>query len=436
VTTTSIDLGDRVERTLRALFVLPFAPRFDIPHGGRVIAQLLDRLLDREDIGILYLGAPGSPPIDPAIEERCVFVRRVLAPDDGRRGLAWLHRWRVLSTIATGLPTAVGAVYSRELLRAVSEIAQEWDPDVIQIEHDSLAFCAPAPGDSAAVTVLVCHDPGLGAAEDLARVTTGRQRVSHRLDALAWRRYWRRTLVKMDMVVTFTERDAHTIEAVVPGAETVAIPLGIEIPTAAANPIGSDPSTVTFIGGYRHPPNADAARRLIMGIMPMVRRHRPQQSLALVGQTPTNEMRRRAGPHDEVTGEVPRVEPYMEHAALIVLPIRLGGGMRVKLLEALAAGKAVVASPLAAAGLDVIDGEHLRLAVTDEDFAAIILELLADEDGRGRLGRQARVWAEANLRWESRAERYEQLYRSLLVAADPNPRALVNPLRTSPDDSP
>jgi glycosyltransferase involved in cell wall biosynthesis len=143
----------------------------------------------------------------------------------------------------------------------------------------------------------------------------------------------------------------------------------------------------------------------------------PGARLLLVGDRPTRQMRAQAGAHDTITGRVEDVGPYVDAASLVALPIRLGGGMRVKLLEALAAGKAVVASPVAAAGLELADGEQLVLADTDEQFATAIARLLGDPGARVRLGAAAREWALANLSWEDRARRYEQLYRRLLGGA-------------------
>jgi glycosyltransferase involved in cell wall biosynthesis len=191
------------------------------------------------------------------------------------------------------------------------------------------------------------------------------------------------------------------------------IPIGIDLPERALDPLGSGEPAIAFVGGYMHPPNVDAALRLLRSIAPAVRRRVPRLRLLVVGADPAREMRDAAGPLDVVTGRVPDVNPYVDEAALLALPIRLGGGMRVKLLEALAAGKAVVATRLAAAGLDVEDGRELVLAETDEEFEAALVGLLEDEQRRGELARNAREWALRNLSWDPRVEAYERLYRSL-----------------------
>jgi glycosyltransferase involved in cell wall biosynthesis len=295
----------------------------------------------------------------------------------------------------------------------VQRIAAEWQPDVIQLEHDALAYLAPMLTEAGRARLLVCHDPGLRAAEHMAAVTRGRQRTAHRLDQNVWKRYWRATFSALDAVVVFTDEDKVTVRDVVPDLLVETIPLGIDLPDQPLSAIGTDESVI-FVGGYAHQPNADAAVRLMTTIMPRVRVRSPGLKLVLVGDRPTDEMLRAAGPDDEITGRVESVEPFVGAAAVVALPIRLGGGMRVKLLESLASGKAVVASPLAAAGLPLTDGEQVLLATSDEEFSTAIQALLADPGLRERLGSAARRWALDNLGWDSRVRDYERLYRGLL----------------------
>jgi glycosyltransferase involved in cell wall biosynthesis len=115
-----------------------------------------------------------------------------------------------------------------------------------------------------------------------------------------------------------------------------------------------------------------------------------------------------------VPGCVPSLTPYLNRAAVVVVPIRSGGGMRVKVLEALSAGKAVVASSRAVEGLDIVSGEHALLAESDEDFVRQVLWLLRHPEERGALARRARAWSVANLGWDRAASQYAALYDDLL----------------------
>lgn len=400
---------------MRLLFAVPFSPSRDAVHGGRVVAQLLDRLADRHEVSVVHLERAGAPPFDDDIRARCEVVRAVQVDAPPAR-VAWRRRARTLAAPLTALPAPVMELRDARLARACVELAERLRPDVVQIEHDELAYvgralaAAGAPG----VRIMTCHEPGILASSDQVAMTRGRQRLAHRLDSLGWARYWARNLPAFELIVTLTEGDRAVIERHVTGPRYETIGLGIDLPAVALDPAGGPEPTVLFVGGYRHPPNADAARRLLRAIMPGVRRELPGARLGIVGADPGRDLISSAGPLDTVTGTVPSVTPFMDAAHVIALPIRMGGGMRVKLLEALAAGKAVVASPLAAAGLAIVSGEHALIAESDAEFEEAILTLLRDEPLRVRIAGNARRWAAENLSWDGRVARYEALYRSVL----------------------
>jgi glycosyltransferase involved in cell wall biosynthesis len=214
--------------------------------------------------------------------------------------------------------------------------------------------------------------------------------------------------------VVLTARDREVLAPLAGNTPLVEIPLAQDVPEEALDPLGTSPPEILFVGSFIHAPNVDAALRLAERIFPLVRVRCPQATLYLVGDQPPPELRRLASERVVVTGRVPTVEPYLDRAAVTVAPLRAGGGMRVKVMEALGAGKATVASPLAVAGLDLVDGREIVLADSDEDFAAAIVNLLEHPERREQLARAARAWATAPRGGQDRASRYLSLYASLL----------------------
>jgi glycosyltransferase involved in cell wall biosynthesis len=217
----------------------------------------------------------------------------------------------------------------------------------------------------------------------------------------------------VDAVVVFTQRDRAVLAPAAAPTPVVTIPFGADSLEGDPRPAESDGS-VLFVGNFVHAPNADAARRLVTSIFPRVRDTHPDCVLYVVGDNPPPELVDDERPGVVVTGWVADLAPLLQRAAVVVAPLREGGGMRVKVVDALAAGKAVVATPRGAEGLAVADGDQLRLATTDEDFAARISELLDDGDARKRLEERARAWAQENLTWAASVRAYEALYRRLL----------------------
>jgi glycosyltransferase involved in cell wall biosynthesis len=244
-------------------------------------------------------------------------------------------------------------------------------------------------------------------------------RVVRRLEVLAWQRFEAEVTREVDAVVVFTQRDRSALEPFMSDARLVTIPLAIDLPPQPVDPLGKNPDSLLFFGSFRHEPNVDAATRLARDIFPRIRSQLPKATLYIIGSDTTPVVERLAGDGIVVLGEVPDLTPHLDRAGLVLVPLRFGGGMRVKVLEALAAGKAVVASPLAVEGLDVIAGEHVVVAETDQEFAAAATELLANPSRRAAMGSHARAWAEANLSWDARIAAYEALYASLLEAAQP-----------------
>jgi glycosyltransferase involved in cell wall biosynthesis len=158
-------------------------------------------------------------------------------------------------------------------------------------------------------------------------------------------------------------------------------------------------------------PNIDGMRFFIENIWPRLRSAHPGCTLGIVGRAPTPEIRRLADADSSihVTGTVPDVRPYLWGSRVSVVPLRIGGGTRLKIYEAMAAGVPVVSTAVGAEGLPVRHPNQIRLADRPEDFAAECSRLLADEAGRRQLSSAARQWVIANASWEAAVERFEQI---------------------------
>jgi glycosyltransferase involved in cell wall biosynthesis len=263
--------------------------------------------------------------------------------------------------------------------------------------------------------VLVVYEPAAARALAAAGAASGARAVLRRLDYLAWRRFERRLVAAVDAVTVLTEADARELGELGTDTPITIIPFGVPLLEQPLDPLGSG-DRVVFIGNFEHTPNVDAARRLIEDIGPRLRRIRPAATIEIVGAHPPPELMRHADQSVLVTGEVADVNQYLDGAAVVAVPLRLGGGMRVKVAEALAAGKAVVASPLAALGLPVESGRHLVLAESDDEFAHEIGALLADSGRRSALAAAARRLAVEQLGWERPLEAYRRLDADLLCA--------------------
>lgn len=398
----------------RVLLLSPFPPRLDGRHGGaRAIAQLAVALARRDRVALAYLRASDEPPADPAVAAACERVH------EGRRpGVAgsvvrpWHRALAVLPRVAAGWPLWAAARWDRGFARAVRGLAAEWRPDVVQAEFTTMAPYLAAAGRPARRVVTV-HEPAVPAARERVAGSRGPARLFWRSDLARWEAFERRALLAADAAVVFSDADRRAVEALGAAGRVERIPVAVPIPGAALDPAGAEPPRLLFVGSFVHPPNVDAALHLLGALLPRLRERVPGVGLDLVGEGPPAALRSLAGDGVTVAGWVPALTPWLDRAAVVVAPLRLGGGMRVKVAEALAAGKAVAGSSLAFAGIDVRPGVHAVVADDDDAFVAGVAALLADRDRRAAMGRAARALAVARLGPARTADAYDDLYRAL-----------------------
>lgn len=279
--------------------------------------------------------------------------------------------------------------------------------DVLLVEYHLMATYRYPSG---LPSILTEHEVGLIPAHE-ARERPGNllRRLLRDTEWQRWLRYERRVWSRFDRIQVFSGRDHGAIKLVAPEAvERVRVnPLGVALPPTVDDAL-VEPHTVVFVGWFAHPPNVDAALWLGHEIMPRLRALHPEARLLIVGARPTAEMQALACEYIAITGRVPLVEPYLERAAVVVAPLRLGGGMRVKVLQALALGKAVVATPIAAEGLARVDGDlPLRIGNDADELANALAELLARPEERDGLGRRARAYVERYHSAEAYVQRLE-----------------------------
>jgi len=376
---------------VKVLVVAAFPPRHDAVHGGaRWDAGLVTGLARSHDIGLLALRARHEEPIDERVAATCAFAVEI-ARDSVRDSAAtvWRERRRVAAAVA-GAPGWVVGHSVRRLRTELERVVASWQPDLVHFDSAVLAqyaSCArPRP------VVVVDLDPADGSA--------------------AMRRYRARTLSLADAVVALTERDRALLASLLPSTRVERIPLAVDIPAEPLDPSGNG-RDVLFVGNFAHPPNVAAAAALVDEIFPRVAAVRADARLVIVGADPPERLLAHASETILVTGRVADVLPFLDQAAVVVAPLEAGGGMRLKVLEALAAGKALVASPRAVEGIELHDGESAVVDGGAAEFAAAILDLLGDERRRTALAQGGRAAAVERLGWTPVLAAYDALYRSL-----------------------
>jgi sugar transferase (PEP-CTERM/EpsH1 system associated) len=364
--------------------------------GDRIRAFHLLRYLSRR--AAVHLACLADEPL--AEEARATLhrycARLAVVPLGDRSRWLW-----ALASVAQGRTVSEGAFHSPALCRAL----QSWAADTsFRASLGSASSVAPYLRRGAlrrvpAVVDLVDVDSQKWL--DYAAVARGPRAWLYRREGHRLRRLegalpgWARA------VTVVSEAEADLYRRFCPAAPVHAVPNGVDLEYFRPADDATEESGGVFVGALDYPPNVDAACWFCREVWPEIVRRRPGARLRLVGRRPTAEVQRLADvPGVEVVGQVPDVRPHVAASAVAVAPLRIARGVQNKVLEAMAMGKAVVASPQALAGLGNRPGLPAVRATTASEWVDHVGDLLAGEARRRQLGQAGRLYVEAHHDWD------------------------------------
>ena len=302
-----------------------------------------------------------------------------------------------------------------ELHRELNTLIARHDPDVIQIEYTQMAAYARASDRS--ILCLTEHDVAFMSVYRHALAKSGLQeRASEYARYLKMFRYELEALRRFDVVFAVTPRDAKILSGYLNGAVRVsdAAPTGVDVSSLRKIQRAPDAASLLFVGYLSHTPNVDAILYFAREILPRIHQRVPEATLTIAGANPPDAVRALAAdPRITVAGFVPDLAPHYAKATAFVSPIRVAAGVRVKLLEAFAAGVPVVSSVQGGEGLDVADGRELLLAGSAEAFAEKTVALLRSPESTAMTAR-ARDFVERCYSWPAIVTALEDEYRAAL----------------------
>jgi len=222
------------------------------------------------------------------------------------------------------------------------------------------------------------------------------------------RRYEAQACSRARLTVAVSDVDRKLLAAEAPGATVCAIPTGVDTSYFMPNGTRERDTELVFTGSMDWYPNEDAILHFIDAILPRIRREVPGASLTVAGRHPTARLRAGAAVAGvRVTGTVDDVRPFVHEAAVFVVPLRVGGGTRLKIFEALAMSKAVVSTTVGAEGLPLIPEEHFLQADDPGDFAGHVVRLLRSPERRRAFGAAGRRLVEERYSWAEVAREFE-----------------------------
>jgi polysaccharide biosynthesis protein PslH len=233
--------------------------------------------------------------------------------------------------------------------------------------------------------------------------------LRNRLNRMMAQQFEKWMFTLYDKTGVLTELDKAELLDINPTLLVEVIPNGIDLDYFQQQPRERDTATLLFVGNYDYEPNRDAALLLTQTIFPAIQQHIPDAKLQIVGNAPPSELQAFASETIDISGRVPDVRPYLAQATIFICPLRVGAGIKNKVLESLAMGLAVVATPLSVDGI-AVQHEKSVLVATIENMADAAVRLLRHKALQSTLSQNGRAVIESQYSWSSVAERYLDLY--------------------------
>jgi polysaccharide biosynthesis protein PslH len=320
-----------------------------------------------------------------------------------------------LRNLFEGIPYNISKYHSVRALEQLRALVTGFQFDSIQVESLHLAYYGLAISREFGVpSVLREHN---FQAEVLRRVREhARNPLVRRYFASQYERmlqYEAKIAQLFDVVVPISCVDEKKLKGIAPAARTEVIPAGVDVEQLLPRQRAHG-SQIVFLTNYGYYPNRDGFRYYVRQILPRLSRMAPAMTTIVLGkdtdQIPMNERK----PGISVRGFVDNLNEVSLFGSVAVVPLRIGGGMRVKILELMALGMAIVSTSVGAEGIQAVDGEHILIADTPEEFAAAIIRLVGSPMECERLGSNARRLIEREYAWDAIGDRFVDLHNRVI----------------------
>ncbi len=376
--------------------------------GGQIrTLETLRRLRERNTIHyVAFSNEPDGEAIRRSSEycDRCYTIPQFLPPR-----ASYGFALQLATGLFSRLPLAVLRYRSAAMRRKLDELIATENYDSIVSD-----FPAPAPNFTRLQDcVLFQHNvETMIWQRHAAQARNPLEKAYMRLQASRMAVFERDVCRSVRHIIAVSEEDASTMQRMFGVTNISTIPTGVDVDRFTP-PSGSQSFTadLVFLGSMDWLPNIDGMRWFVDAVLPLIRRSRPKCSLAVVGRNPSREIKAFAAkdPLIHVTGTVPDVRPWLWGSHVSIVPLRIGGGTRIKIYESMAARVPVVSTAIGAEGLDVHHPVDIRIADQPEEFAAACLELLDDPESRTAQARAAWELVAASFRWENIVRRFESI---------------------------
>ena len=398
--------------------ILLLSPWFPWPpyDGARIrIFETLRYLARQHQVTLLAnVAHPDEAHQAVGLKDYCERVETTVLSYDARQVLQ-----RLAKGVMLGVPLVQSAYYDAKLATRVRALTEQTHYDIVQIELSYAARYVRAISPQChAKRVLSMHNVESIRYERESRLALRNdRRLATQWDRLFFRTWEEKTVRQFDGVVTVSDLERGWVQRHAPQAKTALVANGVDTEYFSSPGRAYAPKqwpAIVFTGAMHYPPNVDAVIWFCEAMLPLLRRQIPQLTFMIVGRNPTPKVCELGQqPGVVVTGEVEDIRPYITEALAFVVPLRAGGGTRLKILHAMAMQCPVISTRLGAEGLDITPGENILLAEDARQFVQHVQTLYASPETAKRLGHAGRRLVTEKYDWRLCLGGLVELYSTL-----------------------
>ena len=393
---------------MRVLYLchrFPYPPR----RGGKIRPfNMIRHLAERHEVTVCSLARSAAEAAEAqGIAAHCArfFVHRVRDP---------VQTLRMVARLPTPTPSSIGFFYSMSMARRVSDLLATERFELIFVHCSSVAQYVAR--HSTTPKILDFGDMDSQKWLEYARFKPFPLNLGYRLEGLKMLAEEKRLARRFDLCTATTRGEWETLESYGAGTPTDWFPNGVDSEYFAPSGDRYDAETISFVGRMDYYPNQECMFDFCANTLPRLRRHRPNLRLTIVGANPSPAVRRLGDmPGVSVTGSVPDVRPYLQRSAVMVAPLNIARGTQNKILEAMAQGVPVVASAVAARGVDANAVEHFLVARTPAEYEAAIMSIIDHPGERARLAGTGRDRMRSHHDWARSMRRLDGIIEHCLA---------------------
>ena len=391
--------------------ILQLAPRLPWPadDGGRIgIFGITKYLAQRgHELTLLAITPDRNSDIS-GLKEYCAVAAVEMNTVSSYRGM--------LLNLFSHVPYTVSKYHGKPVLEELNNLLQHNRFDIVHVDHLHMARYGEFVKQRFNLPVVLReHNVESVIWDRYYRTVKGHlARAYTHLQFKKFYQYESKLIGAFDRCLAITKKDKERIQKMNPRAKVSVIPAGVD--TSYFHPLNApiERYSLVSVASMDWPPNSDGILWFINKVWPAIKREVPSAKFYVVGKNPPPEIKRLSTKDIIVTGFVGDVREYMARASVLIVPLRTGGGMRIKILNALAMSKAVVSTSVGYEGIDAKDGRSICIADSSEEFAHRTIEVLKDGDRREQLGAEGLKLIQEKYRWEQIAKRIEEEYRRIV----------------------